>query len=74
MRASDWEPHKTGNIHNSAETISVFHTHTQRVQVWVVPPVTQNHNQKLLPPPAPFILLPALIEGEMSQRSHGEQN
>lgn len=68
-------PVKTGNVPVCGETISVLQTLTDRVQVWVVPPqVTSHHNQKLLPPLASFILLPAPGEGGMSQQSYPEQN
>lgn len=57
---SDSEAYKTGNIHVCPGLGGA--------------PVTQDHNQKLLPPLASFILLPALIEGEMPRQSHTEQN
>lgn len=71
MRATDSEPHKTENIHVCGETISVLQSDTPHSAGLGGAPVTQDHNQKLLPPLASFILLPALIEGEMSQqRTH----
>lgn len=53
--------------------LSFKHTHLQSSGLGGAP-VTQDHNQKLLSPLAPFSLLPALIEGEMSQQSLTEQN
>lgn len=55
--------------------LSCKHTHTHAQSSGLGgAPVTQDHNQKLLSPLAPFFLLPALIEGEMSQQSLTEQN
>lgn len=68
MRATDSEPHKTENIHVCGDTISVLQTDTPHSPGLGGAPVMQDHNQNLLPPQASFILLPALIEGEMSQQ------
>lgn len=67
---------KTGNVSSvcGGGTILVLQTAVDRVHVWVVPRLPPHHNQKLLPPLASLILLPAPRKGGMSEQSCGEQN